>query len=128
MNSDVTPGAVKVLTNVSSIETVIASVTVAVAVGVTVLNMVVKPDCADELSEGAHKSKSKKPKARTSTSSAKKRKRDADGDEDAEGEQEEPVDGNGRGQSVMSTRSARGRKQVCSSGSRQDLTSLPVLT
>ena len=53
MNSDVTPGAVKVLTNVSSIETVIASVTVAVAVGVTVLNMVVKPDCADELSEGA---------------------------------------------------------------------------
>ena len=36
-----------------------------------------------------------------------------DVDEDAEGEQEEPIDGSGRGQSVVSTRSARGRKQVC---------------
>lgn len=34
-------------------------------------------------------------------------------DEDAEGEQEEGIDGSGRGQSVVSTRSGRGRKQVC---------------
>lgn len=58
VNSTVWPGAVNVLTNVSSRVTVtfceMISVSVAVAVGATVLNIVTKPEEAvDELSGGA---------------------------------------------------------------------------